>query len=287
VQQHRLHCYLRSVQLWLPRIAVFCNVKNAPAAASGVPSTSGANTGVSDTGASGANLSEEERRRRSNSGNLKQPGASNIRPSTSTGSVATADASIQDRAVLRRHTQLVKQIMALLQRNAVMVFSDCAKDIKPVIEICEITSGDTAAVVLSQISKFCNRLTQGMEAVAGVANNRCTYDSATNTLVYAPGGEEADLIHSDAPVLVLEGSAGKGQSAVCADDASGEYCVNTIFAVLVRVNQNDAAVRRRESLQRVSWATTLSSRAFACLNLLFLPTISQTWTACRRRCGCC
>jgi hypothetical protein len=229
VQQHRLHCYLRSVQQWLPRITAFCNVKNA---SSGMAPTAGASAGVSDAGASGANLSEEERRRRSNSGNLKQTGAPNARPSVSnlSGTVSSADVSIQDRAVLRRHTQLVKQIMALLQRNAVMVFSDCAKDIKPVIEICEITSGDTAAVVLSQISKFCNRLTQGMEAVAGIANNRCTYDSATNTLVYAPGGEEADLIHSDAPVLGLEGSGGKGQAQGAVEDVSGKcYMLHSSF----------------------------------------------------------
>lgn len=72
--------------------------------------------------------------------------------------------------------------MSLLQRSAVHLFSDCSKDIKCVVDICEITSGDTSAIVLSQISKFCNKLASGMEIMACVVNNRCTYDSVTNTL---------------------------------------------------------------------------------------------------------
>jgi len=92
--------------------------------------------------------------------------------------------NLHDRAVLKRHTLLVKQIMSLLQRSAVHLFSDCSKDIKCVVDICEITSGDTSAIVLSQISKFCNKLASGMEHLACVTNNRCTYDCVTNTLTF-------------------------------------------------------------------------------------------------------
>jgi hypothetical protein len=190
LQQHKLQGYLRSVQQWLPRIEAFCDLKSAHPG-HGTPAMAGT-PGAPPTHSSAAEGGDEDRRRMS----VK---TSSARMSISGHGATTggADASAQDRATLRRHTQLVKQIMALLQRNAVAVFSDCTKDLKPVLEICEITSGDTSVVVLSQISKFCNRLSQGMEALAGVANNRCTYDVATNQLTYVAGGEDADVIYGD------------------------------------------------------------------------------------------
>jgi hypothetical protein len=190
LQQHKLQGYLRSVQQWLPRIEAFCDLKSAHPGHS-TPAMAGT-PGAPPTHSSAAEGGDEDRRRMS----VK---TSSARMSISGHDATTggADASAQDRATLRRHTQLVKQIMALLQRNAVAVFSDCTKDLKPVLEICEITSGDTSVVVLSQISKFCNRLSQGMEALAGVANKRCTYDVATNQLTYAAGGEEADVIYGE------------------------------------------------------------------------------------------
>jgi hypothetical protein len=190
LQQHKLQGYLRSVQQWLPRIEAFCDLKSAHPGHS-TPAMAGT-PGAPPSHSSAAEGGDEDRRRMS----VK---TSSARMSISGHGATTggADASAQDRATLRRHTQLVKQIMALLQRNAVAVFSDCTKDLKPVLEICEITSGDTSVVVLSQISKFCNRLSQGMEALAGVANNRCTYDVATNQLTYVAGGEEADVIYGE------------------------------------------------------------------------------------------
>jgi hypothetical protein len=154
LQQHKLQGYLRSVQQWLPRIEAFCDLKSAHPGHS-TPAMAGT-PGAPPTHSSAAEGGDEDRRRMS----VK---TSSARMSISGHGATTggADASAQDRATLRRHTQLVKQIMALLQRNAVAVFSDCTKDLKPVLEICEITSGDTSVVVLSQISKFCNRLSQG------------------------------------------------------------------------------------------------------------------------------
>lgn len=95
-------------------------------------------------------MSEEERRRR---GSNAQAMPGNVKQSPAQTRTAESLSSVNDRNVLKRHTMLVKQVMALLQRNAVMLFSDCAKEIKPVVEICEITSGDTAAIVLSQVSE--------------------------------------------------------------------------------------------------------------------------------------
>ena len=218
IQQHKLHCYLQSVKGWLPRVAAFCNIKQSPvfhhhtSPAAGVGS--GGDSGNNAT--SSAAAADEERRRRSSSGgntllastttsgggnaknntsmsNMRQAMGGGGGGDSSSGSSAsahhqqqqhTAANSANDRATLKRHTLLMKYIVASLQRNAVQLFGDCIKDVRPILEICEITSGDTSVIVLSQISKFCNKLTFGMESLAGVTNNKCTYDSITNTLQY-------------------------------------------------------------------------------------------------------
>jgi hypothetical protein len=198
IQQHKLHCYLQSVAQWLPRIAAFCDIK-------GAPTVTPAPLPTQPPAADSPGLTEEERRRRGSSAPKPLTG----RPSGSNLTLAAAtEGSVQDRAVLRKHTQLVKQIMALLQRNAVLVFSECVKDMRPVMEICEITSGDTTAIVLAQISKFCNKLTMGMEALAGVTNTRCSYDGANNVVNYGAAGEDCDAIFSEPASPTSQSAAG-------------------------------------------------------------------------------
>ena len=162
VQQHKIHCYLNSVKLWLPRIEAFCDIKNAAAAATAATATMlpDSASAAGGTGGTGGHKTEEERRRSSSGGSTLAHGrgsATTGRPSMGGGGFDSSShnnannsnsANNQDRNILRRHTQLVKQIMSLLQRNAVIVFGECVKEMKPVIEICEITSGNTEDVAL-------------------------------------------------------------------------------------------------------------------------------------------
>jgi hypothetical protein len=175
IQQHRLDCYLQAVHSWLPKITAFCNIRQAGAGAEN--GGAGADVGGGMNGVGGGMSTSTHSSMRNSAGGMSSSSNSNTAGNNDS-------ANTTDRATLKRHTMLVKHAMALLQRNAVQLFADWIKEAKAIVEVYEISSGDTAAVSLSQISKFCNKLSLGMEKLAGVANNKCTYDSSSNTLSY-------------------------------------------------------------------------------------------------------
>eukprot|EP00598_Pedospumella_elongata_P004802 CAMPEP_0184980700 /NCGR_PEP_ID=MMETSP1098-20130426/10625_1 /TAXON_ID=89044 /ORGANISM="Spumella elongata, Strain CCAP 955/1" /LENGTH=1140 /DNA_ID=CAMNT_0027504173 /DNA_START=24 /DNA_END=3442 /DNA_ORIENTATION=+ len=207
IQQHKLNCYLNSVHRWLPSVTAFCNIKASPVLSTSTATSSASGTLGTANSAESTHGTEEERRRRSSVDHTPSTTTGTSTNKTRYASHSTAPdpaVNLHDRAVLKRHTLLVKQIMSLLQRSAVHLFSDCSKDIKCVVDICEITSGDTSAIVLSQISKFCNKLASGMENLACVTNNRCTYDCVTNTLTFL-GAQEGNNNGSASPTNAEKG----------------------------------------------------------------------------------
>lgn len=61
-----------------------------------------------------------------------------------------------------------------------------------------------------QVSKFCNKLSHGMETIAAVPNHRCTYDIASNSLQYTgrTAQHASDVGLADVDCIYTEPSTG-------------------------------------------------------------------------------
>lgn len=128
-----------------------------------------------------------------------------------TGSLHSGEAQA-DRQTLQKHTAAVKKLLDAALSHAHVCFSESAKDAKCLVDMCEVSNRDAGAVVAALVSKHCNRLADSIERLCGVVNNKCTYNSETNALVFAHGSglhevtrdseaapDDADEIFTEAP----------------------------------------------------------------------------------------
>ena len=223
LQQHKLHCYLQSIQLWLPRISFFSDIKNTIFTTTNTSGYSGSSSNLDVTNTTITSHEDEQNNQNSNNKYIPQRRYStttNNNNTTATTTNTTNNNDNNDRNILKKHTVLIKQIMLLLQKSAVVLFTDFIKDIKPVLEISECINSSIDAIVLQQLYKYCSLLSQGMEQLAGIykqtttsttisgsssSDNECIYTEYTTTDVNNNNSTSTNIITATTSANNCEG----------------------------------------------------------------------------------